>query len=123
MKHACIIRCRSREGAWIEIPCICHEISKQGIVAPVRERGLKSCPHMRHNKVAPVAPVRERGLKSPRAPWSVVLLPSRSREGAWIEMVHMSCDACATAGVAPVRERGLKSHVYNKGNYNHASLP
>ena len=54
-----------------------------------------------------VAPVRERGLKLCSVIALILLLSSRSRKGAWIEIAlrrwrnfgHM---------VAPVRERGLK---------------
>ena len=54
--------CRSREGAWIEI--VLKDCRANGyIVAPVRERGLKSSYHANW--------------------WSVVC---RSREGAWIEI-------------------------------------
>ena len=76
--------CRSREGAWIEIPT-------GGIYTYDTE----------------VAPVRERGLKL----WIKALLklmPScRSREGAWIEIVIQAASA-KELKVAPVRERGLK---------------
>ena len=57
-------RCRSREGAWIEIALVTIIIAAT-IVAPARERGLKSA---------------RLGLSS-RA-------TSRSREGAWIEIVY-----------------------------------
>ena len=54
---------RSREGAWIEIPCTTVNIPKKYKVAPVRERGLKF----------------DYILKSE-------LANGRSREGAWIEI-------------------------------------
>ena len=54
---------RSREGAWIEILLPSGNLCVP-LVAPVRERGLKSYVD------APPKPV----------------LPGRSREGAWIEI-------------------------------------
>ena len=53
-----------------------------------------------------VAPVRERGLKSTDEHYSVGI-PSRSREGAWIEIPY-NRQAQKHQHVAPVRERGLK---------------
>ena len=57
-------RCRSREGAWIEID-IPYQNYDDKKVAPARERGLKSAwpDKERHNK-------------------------RRSREGAWIEIAY-----------------------------------
>ena len=78
------------------------------MVAPARERGLKSCRHGKSYQLKDVAPARERGLKL-RTFLSLVLLLSvaparerglklkhrqeqferdfgRSREGAWIEI-------------------------------------
>ena len=102
---------RSREGAWIEM-------SDAGLwcawsyVAPARERGLKFCSLCRYwcrRYVAParerglksvlliiflneviVAPARERGLKSDFLVINDYYPVSRSREGAWIEML-VSC--------------------------------
>ena len=55
-----------------------------------------------------VAPVRERGLKS----FSTLAVPvencRRSREGAWIE-IRKKLKNTIEIIVAPVRERGLKS--------------
>ena len=75
---------RSREGAWIEIVNLVGTVADY-MVAPVRERGLKSFIQEVVDFISMVAPVRERGLKfaSPYA------LPNEN-------------------GVAPVRERGLK---------------
>ena len=71
-------RGRSREGAWIEIP-ICVSISNVLIVAPVRERGLKSCL-----------------LNSAVNSWL-----RRSREGAWIEIGIGLGFSCSTIGSLP----------------------
>ena len=59
-----------------------------------------------------VAPVRERGLKSAQAPQSDAY-PGRSREGAWIEMAVLIILAWLRF-VAPVRERGLKYKWWSK---------
>ena len=75
---------RSREGAWIEINNKTGLPLPQNLVAPVRERGLKSS-----------------------TDGAVSYDTSRSREGAWIEICvnqHFNNSAL----VAPVRERGLK---------------
>ena len=53
---------RSREGAWIEIPLKINNVSMI-LVAPVRERGLKSRHLVFTTYNQAVAPVRERGLK------------------------------------------------------------
>ena len=77
---------RSREGAWIEMLeelAALHEI----IVAPVRERGLKS---------------EYRLYKG----WGIY----RSREGAWIE-IFLKLAMLVLIMLAPVRERGLKCSV------------
>ena len=60
-------RCRSREGAWIEIVQNA-ELKKQRLVAPVRERGLK------YDYGGNISD----------------LTSSRSREGAWIEIKVMT---------------------------------
>ena len=54
-----------------------------------------------------VAPVRERGLKFDVTVPTDTIRHSRSREGAWIEIVQHLFSQVPTA-VAPVRERGLK---------------
>ena len=75
-------------------------------VAPARERGLKSADALKSFPWLRVAPARERGLK-----WftlaQLIRSYSRSREGAWIEMLAAALHT-ANAGVAPARERGLK---------------
>ena len=53
---------RSREGAWIEMPTLAAK-QKIQLVAPVRERGLKSVLQKIYYPIPIVAPVRERGLK------------------------------------------------------------
>ena len=58
---------------------------------------------MKHGKVAPV---RERGLKFYSIE-SQFRFNSRSREGAWIEMIKIVM-LNSMILVAPVRERGLK---------------
>ena len=57
-----------------------------GYVAPVRERGLKILRLLKSRLILPVAPVRGRGLKLVITKLSAIVLLSRSREGAWIEM-------------------------------------
>ena len=79
---------------------------KQQIVAPVRERGLKSRSNAGRFHPRAVAPVRERGLKSQQVP-AIVSKESRSREGARIEMA-LFLRMLAYNVVAPARERGLK---------------
>ena len=54
--------CRSREGAWIEIECR-HIFNVHFSVAPARERGLKSENVVTASQEENVAPARERGLK------------------------------------------------------------
>ena len=79
-------RGRSREGAWIEIRTNSRD-TVLSAVAPARERGLKCgcCERIgQHNFVAPA---RERGLKSNPKRGDIIVYDSRSREGAWIEMV------------------------------------
>ena len=53
---------RSREGAWIEIFERAYWLSI-GVVAPARERGLKSAWYTDAPCKFQVAPARERGLK------------------------------------------------------------
>ena len=77
------------------------------IVAPVRERGLKCRRSIRLRPHYSVAPVRERGLKYLIVIFLVNLWSSRSREGAWIEIVAVDNNKVGFC-VAPVRERGLK---------------
>ena len=55
------------------------------VVAPVRERGLKSAHQDEQTQANTVAPVRERGLKSAGG-GHMASMPSRSRKGAWIEI-------------------------------------
>ena len=54
--------CRSREGAWIEMPIVYMTFILSS-VAPVRERGLKLDFYWPSFAHLGVAPVRERGLK------------------------------------------------------------
>ena len=87
---------RSREGAWIEILRIVRRYSLV-MVAPVRERGLKSFACKLYISTSDVAPVRERGLKC-----KLSALTSgynrRSREGAWIEILKDLGDILTMAG-------------------------
>ena len=76
---------RSREGAWIEI-CTQRIAQSLALVAPARERGLKSAGEQQNTIIPAVAPARERGLKSP--------IPGLREQ--------------PTNSVAPARERGLK---------------
>ena len=64
-------------------------------VAPVRERGLKSGRGRDGADAHAVAPVRERGLKFE---WRVCRLSrqSRSRKGAWIEILPVPNIYCGT---------------------------
>ena len=76
------------------------------IVAPVRERGLKSSRQTL---------CRQPRCRSREGAWIEIffpavlflILPGRSREGAWIEILD-ALTAKAKEMVAPVRERGLK---------------
>ena len=77
------------------------------MVAPARERGLKSSFSSKNGMVAFVAPARERGLKciaNEKLPYEI---DGRSRKGAWIEIRCLSV-SLTLAAVAPARERGLK---------------
>ena len=51
-----------------------------------------------------------------------LILCSRSREGAWIE-IHVGTDESKIKSVAPVRERGLKSEKTNLQLIREKSLP
>ena len=55
-------------------------------VAPARERGLKYQYEETKKKIPKVAPARERGLKW-RCCVPAQAVTSRSREGAWIEII------------------------------------
>ena len=57
-----------------------------------------------------VAPARERGLKSHVIIFLESEVSGRSREGAWIEMM-MNINPVTQTSVAPARERGLKFFV------------
>ena len=86
---------RSREGAWIEISSE-NAYRKDSMVAPARERGLKS-------KMQTT-----RGCST-----------GRSREGAWIEIQAVQNAGNAQTYVAPARERGLKC----RRRYSNQYLP
>ena len=97
---------RSREGAWIEIvAAICDSVVN--MVAPARERGLKSGTGYRLMGKEP--------RRSREGAWIEIRLrrqrkrldQRRSREGAWIEIDMNSLDK-SYDNVAPARERGLK---------------
>ena len=81
-------------------------MAKQSLVAPARERGLKYRIRRGRPPSQSVAPARERGLKL-FGVMHLYLAKSRSREGAWIEMLPTGWVLCGTR-VAPARERGLK---------------
>ena len=66
-------------------------------VAPARERGLKFEYPVIDGVPVFVAPARERGLKFERKHHQVCL-QSRSREGAWIEILKIYNLSKATAG-------------------------
>ena len=79
--------CRSREGAWIEIPTL------------------------RQESVQELSRSREGAwIEIPVSLLEVVSL-SRSREGAWIEITVIAYGQ-KDIDVAPVRERGLKYECY-----------
>ena len=56
------------------------------LVAPVRERGLKSLASTPPAYSPQVAPVRERGLKWSISQYTMQVTFGRSRKGAWIEI-------------------------------------
>ena len=56
------------------------------MVAPARERGLKSRSKFNRSHGYKVAPARERGLKFFPQVAVIWLPPRRSRKGAWIEI-------------------------------------
>ena len=135
--------CRSRKGAWIEIPKK-YALGYAGYVAPVRERGLK-CPVLKGlNLQAPgrsrkgawieIANARKTALyncsRSRKGAWieipaiacSWFIISGRSRKGAWIE-ISAYASASAISAVAPVRERGLKSRHAKKDCVRIQSLP
>ena len=109
--HAANSFCRSREGAWIEIR-IPEKTRLAARVAPARERGLKSHVSRKPAKAKNVAPARERGLKLSLSSACTPAL-SRSREGAWIEILVIRCPPAAPL-VAPARERGLKYEIIKR---------
>ena len=76
------------------------------LVAPARERGLKSCGQCLGCRLDKVAPARERGLKLTFLA-KITTIRSRSREGAWIE-ISLLVSMIEDLAVAPARERGLK---------------
>ena len=78
-------KCRSREGAWIEIlanrPYLIKRFSRSREGAWIEITKSRNC--------------RKRNWR-------------RSREGAWIEIEYCRASEINTHNVAPVRERGLK---------------
>ena len=82
---------RSREGAWIEIN-LSNYVGDVGVVAPVRERGLKSLP---------IDSDAGNYSRSREGAWIEIMSPvvimdrylCRSREGAWIEIVTSNCNS------------------------------
>ena len=68
-----------------------------------------------------VAPARERGLKSMRA-GRYFKVVCRSRKGAWIE-ISSSTVFTTRIAVAPIRERGLKSVRFKTIFDTYESLP
>ena len=111
---------RSRKGAWIEIGDS-GNMSKNRVVAPVRERGLKS--HCTERLITNyfVAPVRERGLKFGRLEKTkdIRVAPVRERGLKWPGLQVQA----VLSLVAPVRERGLKSLRFASKCLTVVSLP
>ena len=64
------------------------------MVAPARERGLKCLECWGNPRCVVVAPARERGLKYYIAKELKNFLKSRSREGAWIEILMLNGNRC-----------------------------
>ena len=80
------ITCRSRLGAWIEMDH--RSVPGSAIpVAPVWERGLKYYGELEVGGWKKVAPVWERGLKYSLSSPVIKAAKSRSRLGAWIEII------------------------------------
>ena len=77
-------KCRSREGAWIEIT-LSAEIDCEGISRSREGAWIEICIYSTRRDIIPVAPARERGLKYLRNLVRTAHV-SRSREGAWIEI-------------------------------------
>ena len=94
-----LTRCRSREGAWIEMCNSFLTLTYDDDIAPVRERGLKFTLTYDDDHIR-----------------------CRSREGAWIEMI-ITRDLILSSVVAPVRERGLKCNHAVPRLKNLKSLP
>ena len=116
--------------------------STVSLVAPSRERGLKSLKAVAkapywgrsfagawieivYNKIkwaiGKVAPSRERGLKCASGAYNALVL-CRSFAGAWIE-ISFRISVTPAASVAPSRERGLKSTVYTADHTPKAVAP
>ena len=76
-------------------------------VAPVRERGLKSCGQCLGCRLDKGRSREGAWIEIPQVPSLLLSTASRSREGAWIEIAK-AANRQAGIAVAPVRERGLK---------------